>query len=118
MEVTVVTTKAERDEMRRTLDMYADYIAGDVSRDEFLAACPRKVWIDTEECSSHRALPDRLPFLVVDNREGECFEEDFETLDGAVLYATDVYLTPEHQEDWDRTGAVKDGGDLVGRVQG
>jgi hypothetical protein len=51
-----------------------------------------------------------LPFTVVDNREGECFVEGFSTLDGAILYICDCYITCENQEDWDYMGAVKDRG--------
>ena len=117
MEVTIVTTSAEREEMKRTLDAYADLVGNEMTKEEFKARYPRKVWLDTEECSSHRKSPDLLPFLVVDNREGECFVEGFATLDGAILYATDVYMTPEHQEDWDYMGAVRDGGDLRYRLE-
>ena len=115
MQVTIVTTQAERDEMKQTLDAYADMVGNELSRKEFLEKYPRKVWIDTEECqnTSH----DILQFLVVDNREGECLAEGFETLDGAILYATGVYMTPEHQEDWDYMGALEDGGDIVKRLE-
>jgi len=111
MEVTIVTTKAERDEMKRTLNDYADL---KVSRKEFHEKYPRKVWIDTEACSDN--CRDILQFLMVDNREGDCFVESFDTLDGAILYATGVYMTTEHQEDWDYMGAVKDGGDILPRL--
>ena len=114
MEVTIVITTAERDEMKRTLDGYMKAENGEITKEEFLRDYPRKVWIDTELCQSHDA---KLPFLVVDNREGECWCEDFATLDGAVLYATDVYMTPEHQEDWDYMGAVRDGGDIRYRLE-
>lgn len=114
MEVTIVTTTAERDEMKRTLDGYAKATSGEITRDEFLRGYPNKIWIDTELCQSYDA---KLPFVVVDNRDGECFCEDFGTLDGAILYATDVYMTPEHQMDWDHMGAVRDGGDLLCRLE-
>lgn len=114
MEVTIVTTQAERDEMKRTLDGFLQIGDGKLTEGEFLRDYPRKVWIDTEMCQSRDA---RLPFQVVDNREGECWCEDFATLDGAVLYATDVYMTPEHQTDWDYPGAVKDGGDIRYRLE-
>lgn len=113
MEVTIVTTQAERDEMKSTLDGYADMGDGKMSKETFRASYPAKVWIDTELCKSYDA---RLPFMVVDNREGECFCEDFVSLDGAVLYATDVHMTPEHQDEWDYPGAVKDGGDILFRL--
>lgn len=114
MEVTIVTTTAERDEMKRTLDGYAKVTDGEITKDEFRRDYPNKIWIDTELCKSHDA---GLPFMVVDNRDGECFCEDFVTLDGAILYATDVYTTPEHQMDWDYKGAVQDGGDLLYRLE-
>ena len=115
MEVTIVTTSAERDEMKRTLDGYLKaMVRGEITATEFCRDYPRKIWIDTELCQSHDS---RMPFQVVDNRGGECFCEDFATLDGAVLYATDVYMTPEHQEDWDYMGAVRDGGDLRYRLE-
>lgn len=88
MEVTIVTTTAERDEMKSTLDGYAKMTDGEITKDEFRRDYPNKIWIDTELCKSHDA---GLPFMVVDNRDGECFCEDFVTLDGAILYATDVY---------------------------
>ena len=114
MEVTIVTTSAERDEMKRTLDGYQKVVSNEITPDEFRRGYPHKVWIDTELCAMQYA---GLPFLVVDNRDGECFCEDFATLDGAVLYATDVYMTPEHQEDWDYMGAVRDGGDIRYRLE-
>ena len=113
MELTIITTEAERREMRDTLNAYASYIDGDTPKEVFLHDFPRKVWVDTEECTKG----SHLPFTVVDNREGECFCEDFATLDGALLYATDVYTTPEHQETWDYMGAVRDGGDIVDRLE-
>lgn len=117
MELTIVTTQAERDEMKATLNAYADLIGDKMTKEEFKARYPRKVWLDTEECSSHRNFHDLLPFLVVDNRDGECFAEGFDTLDGALLYATDVHTTTELQSEWDYMGAVKDGGDLKCRLE-
>lgn len=114
MEVTIVTTTAERDEMKRTVDGYLKVAENEIKRDEFLRNYPRKIWIDTELCQPHY---NGMPFLVVDNRDGECFCENFATLDGAILYATDVYMIPEHQEDWDYMGAVRDGGDLLHRLE-
>ena len=114
MEVTIVTTSAEREEMKRVLDGYLKVVNNEITSDEFRDNYPRKVWIDTELCQSHDA---KLPFVVVDNREGECWGEGFATLDGAVLYATDVYMTPERQQDWDYPGAVKDGGDIRYRLE-
>lgn len=117
MELTIVTTQAERDKMKATLDAYADLPGNGMTKEEFKARYPRKVWLDTEECSNRRKFPDLLPFLVVDNRDGECFVEGFETLDGALLYATDVHTTTERQSEWDYKGAVEEGGDLVRRLE-
>lgn len=117
MELTIVTTQAERDEMKATLDAYADLIGNGLTKKEFMARYPRKVWLDTEECSNCRRPRDLSPFLVVDNRDGECFAEGFDTLDGALLYATDVHTTTERQSEWDYLGAVEEGGDLVRRLE-
>lgn len=38
-----------------------------------------------------------------------------ETLDGAMLYAAGIKLTTENQENWDYMGALRDGGELIGR---
>lgn len=114
MEVTIVTTSAERDEMYRTLDGYLKIEDGEITSDEFRRDYPHKIWIDTELCNSHDAV---MPFRVVDNRDGECFCEDFATLDGTVLYATDIYMTPEHQGDWDYMGSVRDGGSIRYRLE-
>lgn len=43
-------------------------------------------------------------WTVVDNRGHQAFSEDFATLDGAMVYASDIRTTCEHQEDWDRDG--------------
>lgn len=113
MEITIVTTQSERDEMRRVLDGYYKVISGEIPKEEFIREYPMKVWIDTEDLEN-----DKHPsFTVVDNSCGECFEEDFCTLDGAVLYAAGVYYTCEHQDDWDYEGAVKDGGDIKKRME-
>lgn len=117
MELTIVTTQAERDEMKATLDAYADLIGNGMTKEEFKARYPRKVWLDTEECSNRQRPRDLSPFLVVDNREGECFAEGFDTLDGALLYATDVYMTTERQSEWDYLGAVEEGGDIRYRLE-
>lgn len=114
MEVTIVTTSAERDEIKRTLDGYLKMADNEITPDEFRRDYPSKIWIDTELCQSYDA---RKPFHVMDNRDGECYCEDFATLDGAVLYATGVYMTPEHREDWDYKGAVRDGGDIRYRLE-
>ena len=114
MEVTIVTTTAEREEMRRTLAGHAKVAADEITSDEFRDNYPNKVWIDTELCTLHNVAK---PFLVVDNREGECFCKDFATLDGAILYATDVYMTAADRKGWDYMGSIRDGGDLRYRLE-
>ena len=52
---------------------------------------------------------------MVDNTQGDCFVEEFDTLDGAMLYAAGIYLTSENQSNWDYMGALKEGGDLTER---
>lgn len=108
MEVTIVDGKADRDEMYRVMNAHADMLNGDLSKEEWNNAdkYPRKQWLDFDDNSK------ALPFMVVDNREGECFVEGFSTLDGAMLYICDCYTTCEDQVQWDYMGAVKDRGGL------
>ena len=89
--------------MRKVMDAYADMTNGDITKEEF-GKLPRKQWLDFDENEKD------LPFVVVDNREGECFVEGFATLDGAILYICDCHMTCEDQEDWDFLGAVRDNG--------
>lgn len=47
---------------------------------------------------------DGLPWVVFDNR-GHCgYLEDFETLDGALSYATDGHICCDGQHEWDSHG--------------
>lgn len=108
MNVKVVTEAYEMDVVNRVMDGHAALSRGDIDEKEWgdTSSYPRETWIyfDKDE--------HEMPFVVVDNREGECFVEQFKSLDGAMLYACDVYLTGEHQETWDYPGAVKDHGGL------
>lgn len=108
MEVTIVDGKSDREEMYRVLDAHADMLNGDLSKEEWNNAdkYPRKQWLDFCEYNND------LPFIVVDNREGECFVEEFATLDGAILYICDCHITCEYQDEWDYMGAVRDQGGL------
>lgn len=101
MELTVVTEESERKELHAAMEAYFHCIEGEAPFEEFHETAPRKVWIDFVK-------GEGMPFLVVDNRDGEMFEERFETLDGAMLYACDCYITCERQTDWDYMGAVND----------
>lgn len=106
MDITIVDNERDREEMKRVMDGHADMVNGDISKEAWndTEKYPRKQWLDFDEDAK------ALPFMVVDNREGECFVEGFATLDGAMLYICDCYMTCEDQVQWDYTGAVKDRG--------
>ena len=108
MKIEFVRNAKEREELHRVTNAYSDMIGGLLSKDDWNndELYPRKVWIDFVEDNEGGSMP----FMVLDNRTGDCFEEDFATLDGAILYATDVHTTTEHQDEWDYMGAVKDRG--------
>lgn len=112
MDVTIVDNESDREEVRRVLDGHADMSNGDITREEWRdeSKFPRKQWLMVE--NEKAAQQTGYPFTVVDNREGECFVEGFMTLDGALLYLCDCYITCEGQEDWDYHGSVKDRGGL------
>lgn len=110
MDITVAIDDNEMKVVTRVLNGHASMISGDISSDEWRndeVRYPQKVWLYMIENDD-----ERMPFVVVDNRDGECFVEQFESLDGAIFYACDVYLTGEHQDSWDYPGAVKDRGNL------
>lgn len=109
MNVKIVTNELEMAEVNRVLDGHAALLSDKITRKEWEDAVvyPRETWMYMIENDD-----ERMPFVVVDNREGECFMEQFATLDGAMMYACDVYLTGEHQESWDYPGSVKDRGNL------
>jgi hypothetical protein len=109
MEITIVTNEFEREECKKTVDARCAFVSNEITREQW-EGFPKKVWVDLES-------PDGpSPFVVVDNRDCNCWVEAFKTLDGALLYATDCKLTAEDQEDWDYMGALKDGGDIVERL--
>lgn len=101
MEVTIVSTPEELAEVRGVVDAYAEYIYGHITKEDF-SKKPRKVWVFMDKDTN------REKFGVCDNRDSECFVEYFETLDGAVLYATDVHYDTRHSDEWDYMGAVAD----------
>lgn len=78
--------------------------------------CPEKaeekIWI----LPGRRAWKGSTLVTVIDNRSHEAFTEDFNTLDGALLYALDVHCTTDDQEGWDYLGALLDGLDNDGHV--
>lgn len=106
-EVTIVNDDFSREECRRVRNGYADYGDGQISAAEWsdVDKFPRKQWLEF--------VPGDESFLVTDNRTGDCFVECFQTLDGALLYLSDVKTTCEHVEDWDYYGAVKDRGGFM-----
>lgn len=111
MDIEIVTDDAERRLVDKVLDGHSDMKNGDMPRAEWDDAdkYPRKTWLFVDE-----DYGEKTPFVVVDNRSGECFVETFESLDGAILYACDVYVSCAHQDSWDYPGAVKDRGNLTG----
>ena len=102
MQFTFVTDDRERREYRKVIDAYSSFASGNMSKEEY-GKLPRKEWIDV--VLRNDGL--QRSFLVVDNRTGDCWVEEFDTLDGAILYATDVVLTPDGSEDFDYEGAAK-----------
>lgn len=102
MQFTFVTNDRERREYRRVIDAYSSFASGKMSKEEY-GKLPRNEWIDV--VLRNDGL--QRSFLVVDNRTGDCWVEEFDTLDGAILYATDVVLTPDGSEDFDYEGAAK-----------
>ena len=115
MDVTIVDSERDRKEVKRVLDGYADMSNRDITREEWgnEERFPRKQWLMFED--EKAAHQPGYPFTVVDNRDGECFVEGFSTLDGAMLYLCDCHFTCEHQDDWDRHGAVVARGGLGGK---
>lgn len=111
MQVTFVNHEWERQEYRKVVEAYGVFSCGKMSKREY-DKLPRKEWIDIvgNDNGSRR-------FLVVDNRTGDCWVEEFDTLDGAVLYATDVYSTPPKiKGNFDFEGAVGVYGSLMPRI--
>ena len=111
MDITIVTTSEERKEYEKCVNARCEYVSNNITREEW-EKFPKKVWVDVVDGGRGVNCP---AFLVVDNSDGQCFVEEFETLDGAMLYASGIKLTTENQEDWDYMGALRDGGELIGR---
>lgn len=104
MDLTIVNDDYNQEIVNRVMDAHDAYIDGECPDWNDEEKYPRKQWLFFSD------LPgDELaPFVVVDNRSGDCWVEQFSTLDGALLYVTDVYTTCEHQIDWDYHDAIKD----------
>lgn len=81
MELTIVTNDLERQERERVIDAYLRYSDGKMSRESWLQHS-RRQWLMYTGHHSH-------PYNVIDNRDGKCWSEDFETLDGALQYVCD-----------------------------
>ena len=109
MNVEIVTDDHEMDVVNRVMKGHAAFSMGDIGEKEWsdTSSYPRETWIFFDN-DDHE-----MPFVVVDNREGECFVLHFKSLDGAMLFARELYLTGELQETWDYPGAVKDHGGLM-----
>lgn len=106
MDVTIVDNDIDRDEVERVMDGHGRKLDGECPDWDDTDQYPRKQWLFLSDMRGDEGSP----FIVVDNREGECFVEGFATLDGALLYLCDCHMTCEHQHDWDYTGSVKDRG--------
>ena len=111
MNLRILTEDDELSVVNRVMDGHAALANGEISRADWndQSVYPRDVFLFISDlCGDESA-----PFVVVDNRGGECFVEQFATLDGAILYACDVYMTCELQDSWDYAGSVKDRGSLT-----
>jgi len=110
MNVRIVTDEFEMSLVKRVMDGRAALANGEIWMSEWndQSVYPRDVFLFISDLRGDEGAP----FVVVDNREGECFVEQFSTLDGAILYACEVYPACENQKDWDYMGAVKDRGSL------
>lgn len=106
MDITIVDNEFDREEMNRVMDGYSAKIDGECPDWDDVNKYPRKQWLWFSDVKGD----ERAPFVVVDNRDGECFVEQFATLDGAMLYICDCHTTCEDQEGWDYFGAVNDRG--------
>lgn len=93
-----VECQADMDKFREMLDAHEKYGCSDENPTEegvFIAPDVGKEFAD-------------LPWLVLDNRGHQGYLEDFETLDGALSYATDGHTTCEKQHEWDVNGKFLD----------
>lgn len=113
MDITIIDNPSDKAEMDKVLDAHYMYIAGKLSCEEWYDSdrYPRKQWLHFD--GSEEAARAGEQFVVVDNRDGDCFVEAFKTLDGALLYLCDVHMTTEGQDEWDRVGAVSGNGGFV-----
>ena len=100
MQVTIVDNEIDAKELECVIGGYAEMINGDLSKEEWESDFPRKQWLKYEKGAE-------LPYVVVDNRDGQCFVEDFSTLDGAMQYVLDIRMTHEDQMEWDKEGMIK-----------
>ena len=106
MDLTIVDNDYEQAVVDRVMDAHAAYIDGECPDWHDAEKYPRRQWLFFSGTRGDEAMP----YVVVDNRSGDCWVEQFATLDGALMYVTDVHLTCEHQNDWDYPGAMKDRG--------
>ena len=93
-----VECQEDMDKFRKMLDARMKYGCSDENPTEegvFIAPDVGKEFVD-------------LPWLVLDNRGHQGYLEDFETLDGALSYATDGHTTNEKQHEWDVNGKFLD----------
>ena len=98
MRIMLITSECERLRLSKLQDAYGEYIAGRLTKAEW-DTYPRETWLD---CTGKSIKP----FVVCDNRDGECFIEAFSSLDGAMLYASGVYPTAVDANKWDYEGAA------------
>lgn len=90
MEITIVTTEYEREEYNKTLDARCAFIRKEITHEQW-EGFPKKVWIDLEY------QDESSPFMVVDNHDSNCWVRGFQTLDGALLYATNCKIRLPHR---------------------
>lgn len=93
-----IECQTDMDKFRKMLDAHVKYGCSDENPTEegvFVAPNVGREFAD-------------LPWLVFDNRGHMGYLEDFETLDGALSYATDGHTTGEEQHEWDVNGKFLD----------
>ena len=99
MDITFVTTETERNEYKHAIE--------ECDTPKHMQKAKRKVWVDLKVAGRGEVGQGTPRYLVVDNREGDAWTEDFDTLDGAMMYALDHKLTSLHQHLWDVEGRMK-----------
>ena len=102
MELTIVSNGSEMAEVNRILEDY--HSEGKDFGDEKLY--PRKKWL----LYSTVMGSEDVPYVLVDNSRGNCMVSKFETIDGAMLFATEEYSMEDAVSDHDYSGAMKDMG--------